>query len=137
MTADKTTDKPAGNYMPILVDTDEWTWIHLWRIEVYRIRGKISPLMDFYETRTFRDNTPLNIIEERIDFALAKDHLDRWGYSGPFPYTPGKPEKPFDPDCKADFDAIQKYAIGYLMDTIKGIIRRIVIDSGALNADEQ
>ncbi|MFW5989355.1 MAG: hypothetical protein ACOCPQ_03880 [Desulfosudaceae bacterium] len=135
MTADKTTAKPADNFTPTLVHTEEWTWIHLWRIEVYRTKGKNSPLQDTYETRTFQDNAPLNIIEERIDFALAKDNLDRWGYSGPFPYTPGKPDTPFDPYCKTDFDRIQEHAIGYLLDEIKGKIRIIIKESGALHED--
>ncbi len=92
---------------PIYID--EWKWIHAWRIEVYRSKGEISPLKDIYRTRSFQDNEPFGKIEHSIEFKDAKNLIEEYGEA-------------IVPKWETTFDEVEKFAIGYLLDSVKGEI---------------
>jgi hypothetical protein len=96
---------------PIYID--DWKYIHVWRIEVYRSKGEITPLRDIYYTRSFRDNEPLDIVEESIAFGNAKELI-------------GKYQDPIFTGWVPHFDEIQRFSIGYLLDSVKEEIRKIL-----------
>ena len=37
------------------IHINEWKYIHVWRIEIYRNKGEITPLNDTYNTRSFQN----------------------------------------------------------------------------------
>ena len=96
---------------PIYID--EWRFIRVWRIEVYRSKGEITPLKDIYYTRSYQDNEPLDIVEESIAFGSAKELIEKY-------------QHPIFTGWELHFDEIQRFAIGYLLDNVKDQIRQIM-----------
>ena len=75
------------------IHINEWKYIHVWRIKIYRNKGEITPLNDIYNTRSFQNNEPLGIIEHSIEFKDAK-------------YLKQKYRKPIVPGYEPSFDEI-------------------------------